>query len=107
MDLVSEAQKSAVLAVLIDYLLNENISSLDEDIKKLDYECEQYRIAEELRQLISNSKPGRGYVTGEKHKRDDSIPEIVYARLDREKLYPQKMSASIGLFPKKFEIIKK
>ena len=77
MDLVSEAQKSAVLAVLIDYLLNENISSLDEDIKKLDYECEQYRIAEELRQLISNSKPGRGYVTGEKHKRDDSIPKNI------------------------------
>jgi hypothetical protein len=72
MDLVSKAQKTAVLAVLIDYLLNENISSLDEDVKKLDYECEQYRIAEELRQLISNSKPGRGYVTGEKRKRDDS-----------------------------------
>ena len=64
MDLVSEAQKTAVLAILINYLLNKNISSLDEDINKLDYECEQYRIAEELRQLISNSNPGRGYVTG-------------------------------------------
>ena len=86
MDLVSEAQKTAVLAILIKYLLKENISSLYENIK-----YEQYRIANELCH-------GRGYVTREQRKRDNSIPEIVYTRLNRVKLYPHKMSTSIGLF---------